>query len=135
MIDTAPTVSWDGADLPYRSDIPHEDARLLGDILHRGAVYSHQNKIKRVAIHRVYEQRFLTVSGGKPFKVQTYELRGDGVGQPLKGELPGVSEATMNLVFSAEDTGDGITFFFKDSDFRPLTQVVANAAKDQAHTR
>ncbi len=131
MIDFL-TVQWDGSEFPFRSEYLFEDARLLGEILYQGAEYSHQQRVQRVAIHRVHEQRFLTVSGGKPFTVKTYELRNDDVGTPIKGEIPNVSEATMNLVFEAVNTGDGITFFFKDSDFRPLTKVVVNSAKERA---
>ncbi len=126
------TVSWGGSEFPFRSEYLFEDARLLGEILYQGAGFSHAQRVQRVAIHRVHEQRFITVSGGKPFTVKTYELRNDDVGTPIQGELPGVSETMMNLVFTAENTGDGITFFFKDSAFRPLTQVVVNSAKERA---
>lgn len=132
MTDTA-SVVWNSDTLPYRFEFLFEDARLLGEILKQGCDYTHVQKIRRVAIHNVNGQRFLTVSTGKPFVVKTYELRSDGVGDPLLGDLHGVSETTMNLVFTAENTGDGITYFFKDSAFRPLTQVVVNAAKERAN--
>ena len=131
-VDMTQTVLWDGETQKYRFEYLFDDAPLLGEILVSGASQCHQQRIERVAVHRVHAQRFLTVSGGKPFAVRTYELRTDDVGQPLLGDLPGVTETRMNLVFTAENTGDGITYFFKGSDFRPLTQVAVNVMKDRA---
>lgn len=131
-VDMTQTVIWGEREEKYRFEYLIEDARLLGEILVDGAAQSHLQKVERVAVHRVHAQRFLTVSGGKPFAVKTYELRNDEVGTPLPGDLPGVTETRMNLVFTAENTGDGITYFFKDSSFLPLTQVVVNVMKERA---
>lgn len=123
------TIDWDGQVLPLRH-FTHDDPRLLGATLQGGAEILHQRRIVRAAVHEISENRFLTISGGKPFRVDTYELR-DDVGKPLNN--PALFETRMNPVFTAEDTGDGITFtFHKDVDQRPLTKLVTAAARESA---
>lgn len=125
------TIEWDGVTVPFRV-FPHDEPRLLGDILQMSAEVLHSKRMARVAIYEINDLRYLTVSGGKPFIAATYELRTDA-GKPLPQALPGVAETHILPVFKAENTGDGITFIFDKTDsHRPLTKIVTEAVRESA---
>jgi hypothetical protein len=93
-----------------------DDPRLLGETLILGAEFCFVNSHARTITYECNGQWLRFVAGGGPYRVEVSEI-----GSPER------------IAFTVEHTGDGLTVQFPKDTFKPITQLIINAAKDQAN--